>query len=722
MRLFALLFVLIVGTTAESQLVPNDSLRFSNVQISVLTCGTGEELYGRFGHTGLRVSDPLRGADHVYNWGTFDFDTPGFYIKFLRGQLDYTLSRTTFDSFLMEYHFYQRPVDEQVIHLKLEEKKQLLQKIQTNYLPKNRNYKYDFFFDNCVTRIRDLIESLDSPVVYPDLALETITYRGLLHTHLEDDPWIRFGMDLILGARTDAIAGARDQMFLPFFFRDYMEGATLGSSPIVASSDRILDYDGRDQLSTLLTPVALFYILLFLEIVLTFCLWVKGDQQANWWYDRLWFGILGFASVVFVFMWFGTDHEVCSDNYNLLWSIPWALAGLSGRGWRQKLSLSLTILLSSMVLFGQSMIPQHFSPVVTPAALISIIKSVRLLFGFRWLKMSKITAVTILAFASTASISAQSKMAGITVVAPPRPFTSDPIEDIVDVHANWIALVPYGIGQKGQPVVFHSMANQWWGEKPEGIAESARLAHEQGVKIMLKPQVWIPGGWVGDMDFEKEAEWKLWEKNYRDYLMTFVDMAIKDNIEMICIGTEYKTAVVKREAFWRQLIADIRSKYDGLLTYSSNWDSYKNVPFWDELDYIGISGYFPLSSMDTPPVLLLSYRWRKVVRQLQKFSTRTGKQILFTEYGYLSVDGAAGKTWELERNIQSRRINQQAQANGYEALFRALVDEPFWAGGFLWKWFPEGQGHEGYPERDYTPQHKKAQTTITKWYGQMSQQ
>jgi len=201
--------------------------------------------------------------------------------------------------------------------------------------------------------------------------------------------------------------------------------------------------------------------------------------------------------------------------------------------------------------------------------------------------------------------------------------------------------------------------------------------------------------------------------------MSFVDVAIEQDIEMICVGTEYRIAVQKREAFWRQLIKDIRARYKGLLTYSANWDSYGKVPFWDALDYVGISGYFPLSDMNTPPVMLLTYRWKKPIKKLRKFSNKVGKQILFTEYGYLSVDGAAGKTWELEHNVKSRVINEQAQANGYEAFFKALASEDFWAGGFLWKWFPEGKGHEGYPERDYTPQGKKAEKIITDWHARI---
>ena len=257
-------------------------------------------------------------------------------------------------------------------------------------------------------------------------------------------------------------------------------------------------------------------------------------------------------------------------------------------------------------------------------------------------------------------------------------------------------------------------------ESEAGIETSINLARKHDLKVMIKPQVWVPSGWVGEMDFENEEDWKIWEASYRDYIMSYVDIAVRKNLEMICIGTEYRIAAVKREAYWRTLIADIRSKYDGLLTYSANWDSYDKVPFWDALDFVGISAYFPLSDMDTPMVMLLDYKWNKYVKKLEKYSKQQGKKILFTEYGYLSVDGAGGKTWELEKGVKSRDINNQAQANCYEALLQEFADEEFWAGGFLWKWFPEGQGHEGYPERDYTPQDKPAEEILAKWHTVMN--
>ena len=186
---------------------------------------------------------------------------------------------------------------------------------------------------------------------------------------------------------------------------------------------------------------------------------------------------------------------------------------------------------------------------------------------------------------------------------------------------------------------------------------------------------------------------------------------------MFCVGTEFKISVKKRPHFWKQLIEDMRCRYTGKLVYSSNWDNYDNVSFWEDLDYVGISSYFPLSSAATPTESDLKKEWQSKIKLFRKFYRKAGKQILFTEYGYLSVDGCAGKTWELEKKVHSLPINEQAQANAFQSLYSQLWDEEFWAGGFIWKWFPEGMGHEGYVPRDYTPQDKKAERVIAQWFG-----
>jgi len=314
-------------------------------------------------------------------------------------------------------------------------------------------------------------------------------------------------------------------------------------------------------------------------------------------------------------------------------------------------------------------------------------------------------------------LSSQDKIDGLTFVAPPRAFESNPMPAIQEVKAGWISLVPFGFTRKNGNKVIFNQERQWWGERPEGIIESIRLAKEAGLKIMLKPQIWMHGTWIGELSFDNESDWESWENSYSEYILQMAKISEENNVEIFCFGTEFKKAIQKRTNYWKSLIQEIRKVYSGKLTYSSNWDSYEDVPFWDDLDYIGISAYFPLVDTKTPNHNELQRRWNPVRKKLSKFSKRNQKQILFTEFGYMSLDGCAYKAWELEKRVSQTEINELAQANALDALFQAFFEEDYWAGGFLWKWFPNGQGHEGYPAKDYTPQGKLAETILKKWYG-----
>jgi hypothetical protein len=236
---------------------------------------------------------------------------------------------------------------------------------------------------------------------------------------------------------------------------------------------------------------------------------------------------------------------------------------------------------------------------------------------------------------------------------------------------------------------------------------------------MLKPQVYIHNSWVGEVDFKTEAEWKIWEDTYRNYILTFAKIAAEEKIDLFCIGTEYKIAAQKREMFWRNLIDEVRSIYHGQITYSSNWDGYKKVPFWDALDFIGLSAYFPLTKIKTPSVTLLKKEWKPILNKLKKFSNKHKKNILFTEYGYLSVDYCADKNWLLEKQLDDLEINQEAQANAYHALLETFGTQNFWNGGFLWKWYHNKEGRKEYRAKDYTPQGKTAEDVIKFWYGKI---
>ncbi|NJL74455.1 MAG: hypothetical protein HC892_04835 [Saprospiraceae bacterium] len=306
---------------------------------------------------------------------------------------------------------------------------------------------------------------------------------------------------------------------------------------------------------------------------------------------------------------------------------------------------------------------------------------------------------------------------GLTFVAPRRPFTTDsPMESVKKVGAEWIAIIPYAFTRPGEPKVHYDSNKQWWGEGKEGCEVTIELAKAAGLKVMLKPQVWVPRGWTGDMDFEQDSAWVSWEKDYRNYILPMAAIAEAQKVDLFCLGTEFKIACRKRAPFWCQLIKDVRTVYKGKVTYAANWDEYLDIPFWKELDYVGVNAYFPLINAPTPDVPSIVNGWKPVIEKMERLQSKVDRPIIFTEFGYLSVAGCTYNTWELEDKMHELPLNEQAQANAYEALFQAFWNKKWWQGGFVWKWFPETPDAQARGFRDYTPQGKIGTETLKKWY------
>lgn len=314
------------------------------------------------------------------------------------------------------------------------------------------------------------------------------------------------------------------------------------------------------------------------------------------------------------------------------------------------------------------------------------------------------------------TLSSAQNIKGITVVSPPSAFKIDPYPRILETNVEWIGIVPYGFCQQNSTKIVFNLQNQWWGEKEEGVIESIKLAKAKGLKIFLKPQIYVSGSWPGNINFKTDEEWQEWENDYKDFIFTFLEIAEKYDVELFCLGTEFKISAMNRVEFWRQLIKDAKKIYSGKLTYSSNWDVYNKIVFWDELDFIGISAYFPLVNQNEPSIPKIKRAWKPIIKELNKLSKKFKKPYLFTEYGYLSVDRCTFKNWELEKEIFSLSVNEKAQADAFEALFSSFWDQKNWAGGFLWKWFPNNKGHEGYIKKDYTPKDKLAEDVLKRWF------
>lgn len=358
-------------------------------RISVLTCGPGTELYSTFGHTAFRVQDPLQGIDWIYNYGTFDFNTPNFYMKFARGKLKYALSRQTFPQFLYTYQLENRWVREQWLQLEASQRQDIFLFLQNNHKPENRFYHYDFLRENCATKIPEVLMQ----VLRPDLTWQTdhltesMTFRDLIQQNLDRNSWSSLGIDLALGARVDRQAQPQDYLFLPDYVMQQLDHSRLGSKELVGYRRAILDLQPTIP-PTYFTASPLFWmlVLLLLSAAITWIDYRNGSRSRV--LDLLLFSLTGLSGLVVFFLWFFTDHHDTVWNANILWAFPlnavaayFLLRKKTIPGWMPRYLLFLLAAIGLCLLIWMFGI-QRFSPLL-PVLWLAL--ALRYVFLYRYL-------------------------------------------------------------------------------------------------------------------------------------------------------------------------------------------------------------------------------------------------------------------------------------------------------------------------------------------------
>jgi len=375
-----IVFVLLFFGLSKAQNRNFDVPKLSNqARISLLTVGTSSnEIYQLFGHTGIRIKDEQLGWDLVYNYGTFDFNAPDFLKKFIKGELQYYLSVDNFNAFIDAYREENRSVYEQVLKLDTTQIQKIFDFLTTNARDEYKYYRYDFLFDNCATRPRDVITKIafkNQLQFKPDID-DNVTYRALIDRHNTNE-WLDFGMDIAIGLPTDRKAGY-GRTFLPSELMQLIAGATLNGSSVVVSSEQILDTIPQHYPKKWLTPGFIFWILfLFL-----FLLQIK-ELLNNTFYkviSVIYFSILGLIGWILLYLWFGTLHSTTKWNLNVLWvmplNFPIAFFILSGkyRKWVHQYFFVYRIILV-LLLCGWGLNPQQYHVATVPLIFLAILLS-----------------------------------------------------------------------------------------------------------------------------------------------------------------------------------------------------------------------------------------------------------------------------------------------------------------------------------------------------------
>ncbi len=351
----------------------------SRLRISLLTCTPGEELYATFGHSAYRVIDSNSVTDFVYNYGTFNFDDDGFYLKFIRGKLRYYVSTESFHDFKYGYQTTNRGITEQVLNLSAAEKIAIRNFLNENSKEENKYYKYDFFFDNCTTRLRDILKKQhDSSFCRKPVMPAGSRFRQAIHEYLNKNgkDWSKLGIDILLGQPCDAVMTAEQMEFLPDNLMKGLDSSNTDNR-LVLSEQKLYPINEDINKNNLFTPLVVFSFLFLVIIGLGFAknksvhIFLQG-------FDGIFFFLTGTLGIILILMWTCTDHSMCKNNFNLLWAWPthfiMAFFVNSRRRWVKKY-FTVTAILLSLVLLAWFFLPQQMNNGLIPIVLLLIYRS-----------------------------------------------------------------------------------------------------------------------------------------------------------------------------------------------------------------------------------------------------------------------------------------------------------------------------------------------------------
>ena len=349
-----------------------------DAKISIITGSPGNELYSTFGHTAIRILDPVNDVDIVFNFGTFDFNTPYFYWKFARGSLNYKLAIEPYESFYADYVRDQRSLKEQELNISLAEKNNMFNALFNNAKPENREYKYHFFYDNCATRVRDVIaDNITCTLQYPEQEyIGIMTYRDAIAKYLEEKPWTKFGLDLILGQPTDDLVDEKTVQFLPDYLMEQFSKTKRieGGFYMVSNANSIFNAEKHYKRGTKIKPLVVLIIIAVIVLLIS-----RSDfrkKNCSFWIDFILFMSVGLLGTLIVFLWFFTSHSVTGPNWNILWANPLLIVFLYYR-WYNKFYTYFTILLLAgqfICLCFFALFSQYIPPILVPVWVMFIVR------------------------------------------------------------------------------------------------------------------------------------------------------------------------------------------------------------------------------------------------------------------------------------------------------------------------------------------------------------
>jgi hypothetical protein len=288
------------------------------------------------------------------------------------------------------------------------------------------------------------------------------------------------------------------------------------------------------------------------------------------------------------------------------------------------------------------------------------------------------------------------------------------LQRLADLGVEWISITPFGFQREAAAPGFRWFApgSRGPGETDDRLQAVTRQAHALGMKVMLKPHIWLrPPLWPGSIEAGSEADWQAWFRNYEEFTGHYAALAQQAGMDVFCVGNELAKTTV-RDADWRRVITVARKHYAGPLTYGAEAEEVFRVPFWDALDFIGVSAYYPLVDAPSSGRAALAQAWSPLIERLAALSARHRRKVVFTELGYRSASYGAWRHWEI---TDAAPVDLRAQAEAYEAFFLAVWPQPWFGGVYWWKWFSY-RDHSGPASNDFEMENKPAELVVQRHY------
>lgn len=320
MKKILILSALLLGFATLS----NGQYLTDKAQISVLTYAPVSTIHTVFGHSAIRVYDPILRINKVYNYGMFDYDAPNFTLNFIKGNMLYSLGVQDFNQVVAYSEYRNQELKEQVLNLNATEKQDIYLLLENNLKPENKDYYYDFFYDNCATRIRDILDETTNISYDTTAVFKAVTFRDLLQEYTVAKPWLEFGIDIILGLPVDKTAAFEHQMFLPDYLYQSLNTATISTDStnkklVKATQPLVLVSDTGNTGKGIFTPMNTFVSLFLLTLLFNFV--IKKERIKHIW-NGLFLFSSGVAGLIFLGVWLGTNHIPTYYNLNLIWAFP----------------------------------------------------------------------------------------------------------------------------------------------------------------------------------------------------------------------------------------------------------------------------------------------------------------------------------------------------------------------------------------------------------------